>query len=174
MEFFDIVRQRCSIRNFTAQVVEGEKIQQILDAVRLAPSAGNLQAYEIYVVADESQRSELTRAAWNQEFIHQATVDLVFCTNSERNEPRYRERGVQLYSVQDATIACTYAMLAATALGLASTWVGAFDVQAVHQIIGAPKQQIPVAILPIGYPAEQPEPRERRTLDEMVHWVGGR
>jgi nitroreductase len=174
MEFFDVVGQRCSIRNFTGEVVDDEKIRQILEAVQRAPSAGNLQAYEIYVVAEESLRSDLMRAAWGQEFIRQAPIALVFCTNSERNEQRYRERGVQLYSVQDATIACTYAMLAATALGLASTWVGAFDVQSVHQIIGAPELQTPVAILPIGYPAEKPERRERRRLDETVHWVGGR
>jgi nitroreductase len=63
-------------------------------------------------------------------------------------------------------------MLAATALGLATVWIGAFDDKAVRQILAAPAQQLPVAMLPVGYPAEQPEPRGRRSLDELVHKIG--
>jgi nitroreductase len=74
-----------------------------------------------------------------------------------------------LYCIQDATIACTYAMLAATALGLASVWVGAFDEQAVHKIICAEPGHRPIAMLPIGYPNESPRFRRRRALEDIVH-----
>jgi nitroreductase len=76
---------------------------------------------------------------------------------------------MSLYSVQDATIACTFAMLAASALGLASVWVGAFDEDQVSRVISAPEEQRPVAMLPIGYAAGPPRQRARRKLEELVH-----
>jgi nitroreductase len=76
-----------------------------------------------------------------------------------------------LYTVQDATIACTFAMLAATNLKLGSVWVGTFDEKVVRTIIGAPETQEPVVILAIGYPDEFPEQHPRRPLTQLVHWV---
>lgn len=169
MEFFEVIEKRQSIRAFAPQPVEAEKLQHILAAANSAPSAGNLQAYEIYVVHDETRRLHLAQAALGQDFIQQAPVVLVFCTNPERSQPRYGRRGARLYSVQDATIACTHAMLAATALGLGSVWVGAFDEQGVIQAIQSLEGQVPVAILPIGYPAEEPERRTRRSLEDLAH-----
>jgi len=78
---------------------------------------------------------------------------------------------MDLYCVQDATIACTFAILAATALGLASVWVGAFDEDDVRRAIGAPPTHRPVAMLPIGYAAEVPRLRPRRSLKDLVHQV---
>jgi len=171
MEFTDVIKNRYSIRNFTDQPVEAEKLHQILETANLAPSAGNLQAYEIYVVTDAQKRDELSGAAGTQEFISSAPLALVFCTYPQLTEERYSERGTQLYTVQDATIACTFAMLAATNLGLGSVWVGAFDENAVRLIIGAPERQVPVVILSIGYPGEFPNRRHRRTLEQLVQWV---
>jgi len=171
MEFSEVIRKRRSIRLFTDQPVEVEKLQQIRETANLAPSAGNLQAYEVYVVTDAKKRDELSRAALRQEFIASAPVVLVFCTHPELTEGRYSERGTRLYTVQDATIACTFAMLEATNLGLGSVWVGAFNDKAVKQVIGVPDGQVPVAILPIGYPAEAPRKLSRRALDEITHWV---
>ncbi len=171
MDFFEVIAQRHSIRAFDATPLEAEKLQQVLEAANRAPSAGNLQAYEIYVVRSARQRADLARAANDQDFIANAPVVLVFCTHPARSETRYAKRGVRLYTLQDATIACTFSMLAATALGLASVWVGAFDDEAVHGIIGAPHDQFPVAILPLGYPAEEPRLRGRRPLGDLVHWV---
>jgi len=171
MEFFDVIQKRHSIRSFTDQPVENEKLQKILETANLAPSAGNLQAYEIYVVLDAKKRDGLSCAALAQEYIAVAPIALVFCTHPELTEGRYTERGSRLYTVQDATIACAFAMLAATALGLGSVWVGTFDEKVVRLIIGAPESQVPVAILPIGYPAEFPDQHLRRPLDELAHWI---
>ena len=103
MEFFDVIQNRHSIRNFTDQPVEPEKLQQILETANLAPSAGNLQAYEIYVVTDAKKRDGLSCAALAQEYVARAPVALVFCTHPELTEGRYTERGTRLYTVQDAT-----------------------------------------------------------------------
>ena len=171
MEFTEVIRNRHSIRNFTDQPVEAEKLQQILETANLAPSAGNLQAYEIYVVMDAKKRDGLSCAALAQEYIAKAPVVLVFCTHPELTNGRYTERGTRLYTVQDATIACTFAMLAATNLGLGCVWVGTFDEKVVRLILGAPDSQVPVVILPIGYPGEFPDQHLRRPLEQLAHWV---
>jgi nitroreductase len=171
MEFNDVILKRHSIRAFTNQPVEPDKLQKILETANLAPSAGNLQAYEIYVVTEAKKRDGLSCAALAQEYIAVAPLALVFCTHPELTEGRYTERGTRLYTVQDATIACTFAMLAATDLGLGTVWVGTFDEKVVRLIIGAPEGQVPVVILAIGYPGEFPDLHPRRPLNEITHWV---
>ena len=169
MQFTDVLKSRRSIRAFTGQQVEPEKLRLILEAAGCAPSAGNLQAHEIYVITDRRQRLALVQAALGQDFLASAPVVLAFCTNPARNVGRYGDRGQRLYSLQDATIACTYAMLAATDLGLATVWVGAFNDDAVIRALSLPQGIHPVAMLPIGYAAEHPEATPRRPLYDLVH-----
>lgn len=171
MDFFEVINQRHSIRAYQNKPVEPEKLQQILQAVNKAPSAGNLQAYEVYLLCDDKHKASLVTAAGDQEFLMQAPIVLVFCTHASRSASRYGDRGVDLYCVQDTTIACTFAMLAATALGLSTVWVGAFDEDDVRYIINAPRACRPVAMLPIGYAAASPRNRPRRSLNDLVHQV---
>jgi nitroreductase len=140
-----------------------------LAAVNRAPSAANFQAYEIFVVTQVRHRAALAKAACAQGFVLAAPVSLVFCANPERNYERFGERGRTLYSVQDATIACAYAQLAASALGIGTVWVGAFDPDAVRQVVGASEEMTPVAILTLGYTEGDPEIKERRPLSDLVH-----
>jgi nitroreductase len=169
MDFFELIQKRRSIRLFTPQPVEKQKLQAILEAANRAPSAGNLQAYEIYLVTDPARLRLLARAALDQDFIAQAPLALVFCANPARSSKKYGRRGASLYCLQDATIACTFAHLAASALDLASVWVGAFDDNGVRQAIGVGDSLLPVAILPVGYPGEQPKTSSRRPLSDLVH-----
>jgi nitroreductase len=171
MDFFEVIRERRSIRRFEERPVEEEKLNAILEAANAAPSAGNLQAYEIYLVKDQAARARLASTLPQMEFFAGVPVILVFCANPERSVLRYSDRGRTLYSVQDATIACTHAMLAATALGLASVWVGAFREKAISEALPLPESLRPVALLPIGYACETVKPRPRRTLDTIVHNV---
>ena len=171
MDFFDVIRSRRSIRLFQDCPVEEEKLQAVLEAANAAPSAGNLQAYEIYLVKEPSPRTRLASTLPRMEFFADVPVVLVFCANPERAVIRYSDRGRSLYALQDATIACTHAMLAATALGLATVWVGAFSEQAVTQALNLPAALRPVALLPLGYPGDTVEARSRRTLKDLVHAV---
>lgn len=169
MGFFEVVEQRHSIRNYSSRPVEREKLDRILQAANLAPSAANLQAYEIYLVTKVTQRAALAKAACGQGFVLVAPVSLVFCANPARNE-RFGDNS-ELYGIEDATIACAYAQLAAAALGLGTCWVGAFDPDAVRRVIGVSRDLQPIAILPIGYPEGEPELKERRPLADLVHTV---
>jgi len=171
MDFFEVLEKRRSIRKYKDEKVEDEKLLKILNAANSAPSAGNLQAYEIFLVRDKRKKHLLARASFDQHFIEEADVVLIFCANPSRSSKYYGRRGERLYCLQDATIAASYAQLAATALGLGSVWVGAFDDEKVLEIINAPKSLIPIAIIPIGYPDENPRKRERRKLEDLVHEI---
>jgi nitroreductase len=168
MDYFEAVKTRHSVRAFQKKPVEEEKIRRIIEAMNLAPSAGDLQAYEVIVVKDPMLKDKLAKTALGQSFLSEAPVCFVFVAYPERSSKKYGRRGSELYCIQDASIVTTYAMLAATALGLSATWVGAFDEEAVARAVGATKGKRPVAILPIGYAAESPESTPRRPVSDVA------
>lgn len=171
MEFFNVLKTRQSIRRFKRNPIEEEKLTKILEAANSAPSAGNLQAYKIFVVRNQSKKEALAEAALGQTFIAKAPVILVFCADAERSAKRYGQRGADLYSLQDATIAASYAQLAVVDLGLGSVWVGAFNEDEVREIVNLSQNYLPVCILPIGYPDERPTRKTRRNLDDLVSYL---
>ena len=168
MDFFETVEKRQSVRRYDSREFGRQDMKQILDAINAAPSAGNLQAYEVVTVTEPATKDALTKAAYGQSFINEAPVSLVFCADHKRSAVKYGKRGADLYAVQDATIAASYCQLAATALGLASVWVGAFDTKLVAEAINAPTHVTPVAIISIGYAAEQPERTPRRDVFDLI------
>jgi nitroreductase len=171
VDIFETVRMRRSVRVFIPQDVDADQIRTILAVANRAPSAGNLQAYEIYVVVDRSARARLRHAALDQPDITEAPVALVFCARPERSAARYGTRGRELFSVQDATIACAYAQLAVAALDLGSVWIGAFDEDVVRRALGLGAALRPVAILPIGHAGEKPAATPRRALTSLAHYI---
>jgi nitroreductase len=168
MEFFEVIDGRRSVRVYAKSAVARDQVERVLAAARLAPSAGDLQAYQIALVEKRQTKVAVAAAAHAQDFIAEAPVVLVFCASAELSEGKYGRRGALLYCIQDATIAACYAQLAATALGLASCWVGSFDETRVADALGLPAGLRPIAILPIGHAAESPDRPPRRSLDEIV------
>ena len=168
-DLFSTVRHRHSVRKYqTDMPIEEEKLHAILETACAAPSAGDLQAYHIYVVKQAEQRNAIAEASQQQEFIKEAPISLVFCSDPARSANEFKDRGEQLYALQDTTIAAAYAQLAAVAAGLGSTWVGNFDEQRLMGAIDIKPGLTPVAILTIGYPAELPELSSRRNIKEVV------
>jgi nitroreductase len=168
MDFFDVVEKRCSIRVFEKRPVERELTNRLLEAVRSAPTAGNLQAYRIYLVESPETIRALATAAEGQECVSGASLVLVFCADAPRSVSKYGERGESLYCIQDTTIVATFAHLAATALGLGSVLVGAFGERDVARVVGAPHEERPLLMLALGHPAEPPVQSGRRALDDLV------
>jgi nitroreductase len=168
MDYFEAVKSRHSIRAFQDKPVEEEKIRRIIEVINLAPSAGDLQAYEVIVVKDPMLKDKLAKAALDQAFVCEAPVCFVFVAYPERSSKKYGRRGSELYCIQDATIAATYAMLAATALELSSTWVGAFNEEAAARAVGLTGNRRPIVIMPVGYAAESPEITSRRPASDIA------
>jgi len=169
MDFFEVITARQSIRAYRPIRVERIDLERILTAANTAPSAGNLQAYQIVVVQGAATGSALAAAAHEQEFLAQVPVMLAFLADPQRSSARYAARGERLFCIQDATIAACHAQLAAAALGLGSCWVGAFDDRRIAQVLGAPTQLRPVCLLAIGYAAERPAHSSRKDLTDLVH-----
>jgi len=171
-DFFETVRHRHSVRKYQdTTAIEDEKLHAILEMACAAPSAGDLQAYQIFVIHNQQLRDRLRQAAADQAFLSAAPVCLVFCADIERSAERFGNRGRDLYALQDASIAATYAQLATVAAGMASTWVGYFDEQQVTDLLELPAGLKPIAMLSIGYAAELPEPSSRRRMDEVVKTI---
>ncbi len=162
---FKIIEKRRSIRSFSDKPVERPKIQKILQASCMGPSARGLQSFRIFIIKDKKKKEKLIHASHEQEYVN-APLVLVFCTQPKRIKKMMGKRGESLLSVQDATIAASYAQLVATALGLASVWIGNFDEKSVKKIIKVSHR--PVVILPIGYPNEQAKPKKTKKLNEIV------
>lgn len=169
MDVFEAIRGRRSVREFRSTPVKEKDLEKILDAARLAPSAGHCQPLELVVVKDQTTKQGLARAALGQMFIAEAPVAIVVCANISRTSRRYGRRGEELYCIQDTAAAVQNILLAAYALGYATCWVGAFDDDAVAGVIKAPAGVRPVAIIPLGKPAEEPGPPQRIPLGKIVH-----
>jgi nitroreductase len=167
MEVFEAIKKRRSIRKFhPTKRITDEQIEKLLEAARWAPSAGNLQSWFFVVVKDQKIKERLVSEAWVQEFILEAPVVIVVCSNAEETIRRYGERG-RRYTIQETAIASENIWLAATGMGLASCFLAAFDEEKVAQILNLEIGLYPLAILPIGYPAESPKPPPRRSLKEI-------
>jgi FMN reductase [NAD(P)H] len=164
MDFFELIQKRQSIRKWKSRPVEREKLNCILDAINRAPSAGNFQAYEVYVIESPERRKQIADTTWDQAYMANAPVLLAFCSH-----PARCQYGPEPYPLEDTAIACTFAMLAVTAIGLGAVWIGAFDPNKIAATMKLPEGQSPVAILAIGYADEVPERTSRRELNDLVH-----
>ena len=169
--FFNTIEQRHSVRSFLDKPVEKLKIQKILNTSMVSPSAKGLQSYRIYVVEDVKKKEKLVHACHDQEYVKTSLL-LVFCTESKKIKKEMGIRGERLLSVQDATIAASYAQLAATALGLSSVWIGNFNEKQVAKILRTKLR--PVVVLPIGYEKKSDKkhsPPEKKKIQEMIKKV---
>jgi len=167
---FEAIRNRRSIRAYTSKEVSEEEVKKLIDAARWAPSAGNIQPWEFVIVRDAKIKRGLSVAALDQTFIEEAPVVIVVCANEMRSAWGYGHRGATLYCLQDTAAAIQNLLLAAHALGLSTCWIGAFQEEDARQVLNLPRGVRPVAIIPVGHPAEKPMAPSRRPISEIVHY----
>ncbi len=148
-EFLPFLTARASVRENRNETVEPEDLDFLLACASTAPSAGNREAWDVLAVTDKARREALSRAALHQRHVAAAPLVLVVCASLDRSMSRYGDRG-SLYAIQDATIACTYLMLAAQARGLRSCWTGAFHEEEVRELLHIPEGVRPIALLTVG------------------------
>lgn len=168
MDVFEAIKGRCSVRAYKPDKIPDEAVLRIIEAGVQAPSAGNMQPTVYIVTKDEEVKRSLAEAALNQSFIEEAPVVIAVCTDTVRSASRYGERGLRFYSLLDAAASVENMLLAAHAMGLASCWVGAFNDEQVSRVLKLPPHVRPVAILPLGYPAERPAKPRRRRIEDMA------
>lgn len=162
MEFMDVVRRRRSIRRYRPDPIPQTKIDAVLEAARLAPSWANGQCWTFVVVTDPKVKHRLAESG--NEWIEDAPVVIAACASPERSGIK-RD---QPYYLVDIGIAMEHLMLAATDQGLGGCWIGWFDEGKAQRALGTPKAVRVVALAPLGYPDESPEPHPRNSLGEIV------
>lgn len=166
MEFSDVIKNRISIRKFTKQPVEKEKIDSLLKTMAVAPSASNRQKWKFVAVTDKETLEKLTVAAESRPPV--SLAPLVFCICSTENI-EVNDSGLNRGTI-DGSIASTYLHLATTDLGLGACWVGSFDQKLAAQAIGLPDYAKIISLFAIGYADESPSPRPRRPIEEVISY----
>ncbi|MEM3547062.1 MAG: nitroreductase family protein [Candidatus Bathyarchaeia archaeon] len=160
MEVFEAIRRRRSIRRYKKDAkIPEEHILKILEAARLAPSAGNRQPWRFVVVKDPEVKRKLAEACNNQTFIADAQVAVV----------AIGDPSVSRWYSQDPMIAVEHMVLEATELGYGTCWIGAFNEEAVKKVLNIPPELKVICVIPVGVPDEEPPPRPRKPIEEIFH-----
>lgn len=197
MEFKDIVMQRYATKQFDGKVIPQEKIDELLEMIRFAPSALNLQPWKIKVVSDRKLKEELLPATFNQGQVTSCSHLLVFCADTktddlvEKAAQAMKEAGVpdemrdsvigkakgmfgSMSPEQKVEWAKCHAYLAmgnavngAKSLGLDSCPMGGFNSAEYTRILNIPDHLIPTLICPLGYAADQPIPKRRYAKEDV-------
>lgn len=165
MDIFEAVQKRRSIRKFKPQSVADGDLKKILEAGRLAPSGGNRQPWRFVVVRNSERKKTLASAANNQKFVADADAVVVALgiSGTEQDAPSSN----RISHLQDPMIAVEHMVLAATALGYGTCWIGAFNEKEVKKILKVPETLTVVALLPVGVPDENPLPKPRKAFSEI-------
>jgi len=170
LDVFQAIKSRRSVRAFTREGVSEKEVERLIEAAGWAPSAGNIQPWEFVIVTKAETKRGLSVAALDQTFIQEAPVVIVVCADEARSALRYGGRGTNLYCLQDTAAAAQNILLAAHALGLGACWIGAFREDAVKAVLEPPRNLRPVAIVPIGHPAEKPSAPPKRSISDFIHY----
>jgi nitroreductase len=166
MEFFELIKKRYSVRAYQSKPIEDGKLQKVLEAACIAPTADNRQPFRFIVIHTQGRESEL-RLIYNSEWFFKAPI--VICACAVPDEAWTRIDGKN-YSDVDTTIAMDHLILAATDQGLGTCWVAAFDPSAAREVLGLSENEEPVAFTPLGYPADEPKTRKRKALSDLIHY----
>jgi len=164
MDVFDAIKKRRSVRGYLDREVEQEKLDVILEAAQLAPSASNRQEWRFVVVKDSETRKKLRQAAKGKQFVEEAPVILACCAKTDNH---IMTCGQLCYPI-DVAIAIDHMTLVAVELGLGTCWVGAFYEDQVKEILNIPKDIRVVELLTIGYAKDVPSLRKRLKLEEIA------
>jgi nitroreductase len=170
VEYSELIAARYSVRAYRPDPVEEEKLQCILEAARLAPTAANRQPIQLILLHTAGREAEIERIYHRPWFVQAPLVIAVCAISSQawvRESDRFNARLI------DAAIVADHLILAAANLGLGTCWIAAFNVEAARNVLRLPAEVEPVIFTPLGYPADSPGPKIRKPLTDLVryeHW----
>jgi len=166
MNFLELVKHRCSVRSFSDKEIEPEKLEYILECARLAPSAVNYQPWRFFVASSDEAKTKLQRC-YNREWFTSAPLYILACGDTSQSWKRGSD-GKDHLDI-DVAIAVEHICLAAAEQGLGTCWVCNFDAALCRQELNLPENLIPVAIIPLGYPAVTIERKgSRKDIGDIV------
>ena len=166
MDFYDLIRKRYSVRSYKADAVEKDKLERILEAAQLAPTAANLQPFQLIVIHTENRKSEL-RKIYSSDWFVQAPI--IICACGVLSKTWVRKDG-RSYNDVDIAIVMDHLILAAAYEGLGTCWIAAFDACAAKEILKLPDGVEPVAFTPLGYSNSEPCKKTREPIGKLVRY----
>jgi len=165
MNFLELATQRISVRGYQSKPVDEVALAQILEAARLAPSAANRQPWHIVVVRDKAVHHELGQA-YARDWFQQAPLILAVCVEPAKAWVRLDGKN---FADIDGSILMDHITLCAADFGLGTCWICAFDAAKVKAVLKLPEGIEPLALTPLGYPADAGRPKTRKALAEILH-----
>ena len=166
MDLFEAIGARYSVRGYTGDPIDDATLAQVLEAARRAPTASNRQPFRLIVVHTRGREDELLRIYGRPWFVQAPLVLAMVAVPAEA----WRRSDDKPYDEVDATIAMDHLVLAATALGLGTCWIAAFDPTAAREVLGLPDDVEPLAFTPLGFPDKPSANTPRRPLAEIVKY----
>lgn len=163
MKLFEAIKKRYSCRSYLDKPIEKDKLEKIIEAARLAPSAKNFQDWRFVFVTDPAKKEQLAHAANGQMFLAKASVIIVACSNKD-----YVMSCGQASGPIDVAIAMEHIALTATSLGLATCWIGAFNPDKVKPVVQIPKDIEIIELMALGYPADKERHNSRLAAEQIV------
>ncbi|MBA7675346.1 FMN reductase [NAD(P)H] [subsurface metagenome] len=163
MTVLEAIRRRYSCRADQDRAIEQEKLEQVFEAARLAPSAMNTQDWRFVVVADKEKRQQVADTTNRPEVFGKAEVIIAACSNSD-----HVMRCGQAIGPIDVAIALEHIALQATDLGLATCWIGSFYADKVRAILDIPADIAVIELMAVGYPADEPKKAERKAIEKIL------
>jgi nitroreductase len=167
LEFFDVIKNRYSVRGYKNDKVETEKLNKILEAATIAPTGVNFQAFKIFIIETEKNKEDLLKI-YNKGWFVEAP--LVLCVAVNKSKSWNRPWDAKNIADIDASIVMDHIILAATDLGLGTCYIGAFKNYEAIKFLDLPEEYEPVLFTPLGYPNADRSNRPRKPVDEIVEY----
>ena len=167
MDFLELTKQRYSVRAYKSTPLEDEKLEYLLEAARMAPTGSNQQAFRLVVVHTKGREEELRRIYDNAWFVQ---APIIICACATVNQGQAHDIRSDCANV---AIVIDHLILAAAHLGLGTCWIGAFNPDVAREILGLPEEVQPIVFATVGYSDDEPRPKKRKSIDELVryeHW----
>ena len=168
MDFNELILKRYSVRAYKTDAIEQDTLDKILEAGRIAPTAANRQPFQVFVIPTAGKQKELKRI-YNRDWFSQAPLVIGVCGVVE--QAWVRQFDMMSYLYVDAAIVMDHIVLAASNLGLGTCWIAAFDPQAAKELLHLPAGVEPILFTPLGYPNDEPKPKSRKPLRDIVHYI---
>ena len=170
MRVKEAIHSRKSIRKYKNEPITQEIVDELLDAARLAPSAKNVQSHRYFIIQEQNTRNKLAeQGAFKHLFVYEAPLIIICCADPSQYPPSVDlDASPKNYALIDLSIAASFLVLRATELGLGTVFVAQINRDKIKKILDIPQNYIVPFVIPIGYPAEDPIPKPRKNIGEII------
>jgi nitroreductase len=168
MDFEQLIQHRYSCREYSPDPIDDQVLEKVLKAARLAPTAANMQPFQIIIINTENKQEDLLKI-YNKAWFVQPPIVLCACSVPDQAWVRHSYDN-ENYAIVDVSIVVDHITLQAADLGLGTCWIAAFDPQATRELLKLPDEVVPIIFTPLGYPLDEPLEKTRKPLSDLIRY----